>query len=87
MTSMFEMAKPAASDNARWVALMERISYLWCRHMHNAVMWPIHGAYRCRVCHRQFPVAWEQGGLLHDRLQMDQSRTRWKANAVSVGTS
>lgn len=41
----------------------------WCLLMHDAPMWPIHGAYECRSCGRRFaafheaPVA-GQGGRL-----------------------
>lgn len=36
------------------------ISDLWCNMMHDAAMWPVHGHYECRVCGRQYPVAWER---------------------------
>ena len=32
---------------------------LWCRLIHPAPMWPVHGYYRCPACHRQYPVPWE----------------------------
>ena len=35
-----------------------RIGVLWCRLMHAAPMWPIHGSYRCRICRRSYPVPW-----------------------------
>jgi hypothetical protein len=31
---------------------------LWCRLMHEASMWPIHGSYRCGNCGRSYPVPW-----------------------------
>jgi hypothetical protein len=39
--------------------LLDKISQGWCKTMHPAPMWPIHGAYQCRVCLRRYPVAWE----------------------------
>ena len=36
----------------------ERIGVLWCRLMHDAPMWPIHGTYRCRICGSAYPVPW-----------------------------
>ena len=38
----------------------EAVAKTWCQIMHAAPMWPIHGYYRCRVCHRQYPVPWEE---------------------------
>ncbi len=39
--------------------LLDQFSEAWCKTMHPSPMWPIHGAYRCRACHRSFPVEWE----------------------------
>jgi hypothetical protein len=39
--------------------LIDRIETFWCRHMHDATMWPIHGRYRCGTCLREYPVAFE----------------------------
>ena len=39
--------------------LMNRIETLWCEHMHSAVMWPIHGKYRCGECLREYVVGFE----------------------------
>jgi hypothetical protein len=39
--------------------LMNRIETLWCEHMHSAVMWPIHGKYRCGECLREYAVGFE----------------------------
>jgi len=33
----------------------------WCKMMHPATTWPIHGRYRCRKCWREYPVPWESG--------------------------
>jgi len=30
----------------------------WCRAIHDAPMWPIHGRYQCRKCGRIHPVPW-----------------------------
>ena len=37
---------------------IEAVRSLWCKCMHEAAMWPIHGWYRCRTCHRRHPVPW-----------------------------
>jgi hypothetical protein len=39
--------------------MLERILKLWCRLMHNAAMWPMHGQYICARCLREHPVPWE----------------------------
>ena len=36
--------------------LLDQVEELWCHTMHGAVMWPIHGEYRCRACLRSYPV-------------------------------
>ncbi len=38
---------------------LDRIEEWWCVHRHAAVMWPIRGHYQCRVCLRQYRVAFE----------------------------
>jgi hypothetical protein len=30
----------------------------WCRLMHDALMWPFRGHYRCRICNRSYTVPW-----------------------------
>jgi len=35
-----------------------RLGGFWCRMMHQAAMWPIHGRYQCRVCGRGYRVPW-----------------------------
>lgn len=42
-------------------SLWERLSDIWCHHMHDAAMWPAHGKYQCRVCFREYPVQWANG--------------------------
>jgi hypothetical protein len=37
-----------------------RIADLWCRLMHTAPMWPLHGQYECRTCGLRHRVCWEQ---------------------------
>jgi hypothetical protein len=44
--------------NNGWI---ETLRCLWCKCMHEAPMWPIHGSYRCRTCYRRHPVPWEVG--------------------------
>lgn len=39
--------------------LWARLGQLWCTVAHDAVMWPMHGYYRCGVCLRLHPVPWE----------------------------
>jgi len=40
------------------LAIVEKLSILWCRVMHDAPMWPIHGSYPCRICGRSYLVPW-----------------------------
>jgi hypothetical protein len=40
-------------------AMMNRLEELWCKVMHDAAMWPMHGRYECRTCGREYAVAWE----------------------------
>ena len=56
--------------------LMNRIETAWCEQMHTAVMWPIHGKYRCGTCMREYAVAFEAV----ERREAGQSAT------VSVAT-
>jgi hypothetical protein len=35
---------------------IEKLEKIWCEVMHRETMWPIHGAYRCGVCLREYPV-------------------------------
>jgi hypothetical protein len=35
------------------------IADVWCRLMHPAPMWPVHGHYRCPACWREYAVPWE----------------------------
>ncbi len=38
--------------------IVDKAGDLWCRMMHNAAMWPIHGFYECRSCGRRHPITW-----------------------------
>jgi hypothetical protein len=31
---------------------------VWCYLMHDSLMWPVHGQYRCRTCGQLHPVPW-----------------------------
>jgi len=37
---------------------MNTLAAFWCAVAHDSPMWPIHGHYECRVCGREYPVAW-----------------------------
>ncbi len=39
---------------------LSRVNEFWCKTMHPAPMWPVHGRYKCPSCHRVYPVAWER---------------------------
>ena len=38
--------------------MIEKILNAWCRNMHDAAMWPMHGKYTCRKCLREHPIEW-----------------------------
>lgn len=38
----------------------EQIGRLWCKLMHDDIMWPAHGRYECRTCGRHHQIGWEQ---------------------------
>ncbi len=40
--------------------MTETIGTLWCRPMHDAPTWPIHGHYRCGTCRRRYLVPWAE---------------------------
>jgi len=48
-----------SSKGPRSSGLLARLGDLWCRRMHDSPMWPIHGRYQCRKCHRYHDVTWE----------------------------
>jgi hypothetical protein len=41
-------------------SLRFRLGALWCKSMHPAPMWPVHGHYQCPTCLRSYPVPWEE---------------------------
>ena len=40
-------------------SLFDKMGTLWCRTMHNSIMWPMHGRYQCRTCLRYHVIPWE----------------------------
>jgi hypothetical protein len=40
--------------------LLDTLAEFWCRLMHDDITWPVYGHYRCRRCHRLYPVPWEE---------------------------
>jgi len=54
-----QSAVPESSKGQGSSGLLARLADLWCRRMHHSPMWPIHGRYQCRKCHRYHDVAWE----------------------------
>jgi hypothetical protein len=48
----------------QWKYVADTLGVLWCRFLHDAPMWPIHGAYRCRICARRYAVPWAGRRLL-----------------------
>jgi hypothetical protein len=53
--------------NSRLV-IAERLRVLWCRLMHDAPMWPIHGSYRCGTCGQSYPIPWASETLVQPAL-------------------
>jgi hypothetical protein len=39
--------------------MFKGIRRFWCRKLHKAAMWPIHGKYICSRCLEEHPVYWE----------------------------
>lgn len=39
-------------------SLISKAGSAWCELMHQEIMWPVEGYYRCRTCLREYPVAW-----------------------------
>lgn len=56
----------ASHGENSWRAEVDKLGAVWCRFMHNAPMWPIHGYYECGVCGRNYPVPWADHGAAHD---------------------
>jgi hypothetical protein len=62
----------------KWVTLAE----IWCKAMHESLMWPSHGHYECRTCGREYPVPWERD--VTKRLWRQEMRNWLTAECVSV---
>lgn len=43
---------------------------VWCRVMHDAPRWPIHGQYECGVCGAHYPVPWEEKAVPVNRARV-----------------
>ena len=39
--------------------LLNTIETFWCETMHDRVMWPIHGHYKCSTCLREYPATFD----------------------------
>ncbi len=39
-------------------SLLSKAGDVWCELMHDDIMWPVEGHYRCRTCLREYPVEW-----------------------------
>ncbi len=42
-----------------------RMAQAWCKAMHRAPRWPIHGEYECPECFRRYPVPWANSFTAH----------------------
>lgn len=40
---------------------LEKISYIWCKHVHQGIMYPGGDIYYCRECLRKHIVPWAKG--------------------------
>jgi hypothetical protein len=64
------------------LVIVERLRVQWCRLMHDAPMWPIHGVYRCRTCGQSYPVPWAgEHLLLPSRLVIQQAERAVESGA------
>lgn len=41
-------------------SVIAKAGHLWCDLMHDDIMWPVDGRYRCRTCLREIPVEWNK---------------------------
>jgi hypothetical protein len=55
---------------------------IWCKLMHRAVTWPVHGHYHCRVCWREYPISWEVAPVAS---AADASRV-WRSEDPQMGS-
>ena len=49
------------------------VADFWCRLMHPAPMWPVHGRYRCPGCWREYAVPWEIRPVTNPVSQVSRS--------------
>ena len=68
--------------------LMRRLRELWCKRMHDSVMWPIDGHYECRVCGCRYEVPWisqsENASRTDLRVFSGMVRLRTGSQAVEI---
>ena len=43
-------------DSYMFNELRWRIGTVWCKLMHESLMWPVRGHYQCRTCGREYPA-------------------------------
>ena len=53
---------------------------IWCRAMHESLMWPAHGRYECCTCGREYPVPWERD--LTNALWSAKNSPRWEVGCA-----
>jgi hypothetical protein len=64
--------------------LMNRVEQIWCEQMHSAILWPIHGKYRCARCLREYPATFEETGREPAALPAAKPLTpHWKARPAA----
>ncbi len=39
-------------------SLLDKAGASWCELMHDDIMWPVEGRYRCKTCLREYKVSW-----------------------------
>jgi hypothetical protein len=57
---------------------------LWCGVMHDEIMWPVNGRYRCRTCRREYTVSWERNGV---RPRADAIKAKDRPGSVHQQTT
>ena len=58
-------------------AFLSDLGDLWCRSMHSAPRWPMHGYYECPDCLRRHPVPWANRTIF--RVDWNAPRATGKA--------
>jgi hypothetical protein len=48
--------KTALEEGDMFSQTQSRIDIVWCRLMHESIMWPMYGSYECRACGRRYPA-------------------------------